>query len=80
VDLEDAISARYELNGQEINGSIVKIGFAKVPSKAEPLSAQQALGNPSILTGLATAAMDRLYASGVLNDNDFDKEGDTYFI
>jgi RNA recognition motif-containing protein len=32
VNLQDAIVARTRLNGQHIFGSIVKIGFAKVPS------------------------------------------------
>ncbi|KAI8804762.1 armadillo-type protein [Cladochytrium replicatum] len=31
--LEDAIEARKAMNGKEISGSIVKIGFAKVPAK-----------------------------------------------
>ncbi|KAJ3327209.1 hypothetical protein HDU76_012209 [Blyttiomyces sp. JEL0837] len=33
--LEDAIEARKAMNGKEISGSVVKIGFAKVPTKAE---------------------------------------------
>jgi RNA recognition motif-containing protein len=36
VHLQDAMTARSELNGREISGSIVKIGFAKVPSKGDP--------------------------------------------
>lgn len=32
IDVEDAISAREELDGQELSGSVVKIGFAKVPT------------------------------------------------
>lgn len=35
VHLQDAMAARTNLNGQEISGSIVKIGFAKVPLKTE---------------------------------------------
>ncbi|KAI8913477.1 armadillo-type protein, partial [Gorgonomyces haynaldii] len=35
VHLEDAITARAELNGQEVSGNIIKIGFAKVPTKQE---------------------------------------------
>lgn len=59
--LEDAIHARNELNGGDIGGSIVKIGFAKVPSKSEPpLSHSAALASPQVMAGLAAAAMDRL--------------------
>lgn len=32
---EDAVRAKTVMNGQEIAGAIVRIGFAKVPSKAE---------------------------------------------
>ncbi|KAJ3037841.1 hypothetical protein HK097_003368 [Rhizophlyctis rosea] len=33
--LEDAMEARKGMNGKEIGGSVVKIGYAKVPSRAD---------------------------------------------
>ncbi len=58
--MENAITARQELNGCEIGGSPVKIGFAKVPAKAEaPISVAEALSNPSTIAGLAAAAVER---------------------
>ncbi|KAJ3192721.1 hypothetical protein HK101_006085 [Irineochytrium annulatum] len=41
--LEDAMEARKSMNGKEISGSVVKIGYAKVPSKSE-LAAAGMLG------------------------------------
>ena len=35
IVLDDAITAKNAMNGQEIAGSVVKIGFAKVPPKGE---------------------------------------------
>jgi hypothetical protein len=62
VNLADAVSARNNLNGQEINGLVVKIGFAKVPPKIEPpLSVAEALANPIVLAGLVTGAAERVY-------------------
>ena len=55
----DAIIARDELNGRDLAGAIVKIGFAKVP-KAEMMTKEQALANPGIIAGLAGAAMDKI--------------------
>jgi RNA recognition motif-containing protein len=75
VNLEDAVLARNELNGQEINGSPIKIGFAKVPSKAEPITVQQALSNPSVLSGLATAAIDRLSTLGAWKEQESSNAG-----
>ncbi|KAJ3100319.1 hypothetical protein HDU97_002359 [Phlyctochytrium planicorne] len=34
--LEDAMEARKTMNGKEIGGSVVKIGYAKVPGKGAP--------------------------------------------
>ncbi|KAJ3216851.1 hypothetical protein HDU67_008853 [Dinochytrium kinnereticum] len=49
--LEDAMEARKSMNGREIGGSVVKIGYAKVPGKggagADGLSVQ--FGAPSSL-------------------------------
>lgn len=45
VKLEDAIVARSEMNGQEISGAVVKIGFAKVPSKADLAASAAILAN-----------------------------------
>ncbi len=71
MSLEDAIVARNQLNGHEVSGCMMKIGFAKVPSKAEPiLSVPQALANPTVLAGLATAAMDRLSITGTWKNAD----------
>jgi RNA recognition motif-containing protein len=75
VNLDEAILARNELNGQEINGSTIKIGFAKVPSKTEPITVQQALSNPTVLSGLATAAMDRLSTLGAWKEQDSENGG-----
>ncbi|KAI9353565.1 armadillo-type protein [Obelidium mucronatum] len=33
--LQDAMRAQHAMNGQEIHGMAIKVGFAKVPSKAE---------------------------------------------
>ncbi|KAJ3325561.1 hypothetical protein HDV06_003331 [Boothiomyces sp. JEL0866] len=60
--LEEAMNAKNELNGQDIGGSIVKIGYAKVPAKVEPpMTATQALANPTVLTTLASQAMERVF-------------------
>ncbi|KAJ3269661.1 hypothetical protein HDV01_001133 [Terramyces sp. JEL0728] len=60
--LEEAMNAKNELNGQDIGGSVVKIGYAKVPSKVEPpMTAAQALANPAVLTTLTTQAIERVF-------------------
>jgi RNA recognition motif-containing protein len=61
ISLDDAIQARNDLNGQDINGLVVKIGFAKVPSKAEVPTVADALATPSIIAGLAVGAAERIY-------------------
>ena len=64
LSLDHAIIARNELNGKEINGSVVKIGFAKVPSKVDPpLTLQETLANPTIMAGLVAGALNRLNAA-----------------
>ncbi|KAI8899559.1 armadillo-type protein [Globomyces pollinis-pini] len=77
INLEDAMTARSELNGQEIGGSIVKIGFAKVPSRPEPpLSVAQALNSPLAIAGLAAAAIERsFYPSGASNYQSYGGNG-----
>jgi hypothetical protein len=58
--LQDAISARNALNGHLLGTAILKIGFAKVPSRTEPITAQQALSQPEILASLASGAIERI--------------------
>ncbi|KAK5668012.1 hypothetical protein QVD99_005056 [Batrachochytrium dendrobatidis] len=38
VHVQDAIRARNEMNNQDIGGFVVKIGFAKVPSKTDAIA------------------------------------------
>ncbi|KAJ3305966.1 hypothetical protein HDV03_000808 [Kappamyces sp. JEL0829] len=60
VSLEDAISARQQLNGQDLGGSVLKINFAKVPPKPDPpLTPAQALANPGVLSKLVAGAVER---------------------
>ncbi|KNC99989.1 uncharacterized protein SPPG_04340 [Spizellomyces punctatus DAOM BR117] len=59
--LEDAMEARKNMNGKEIGGSVVKIGYAKVPSKSgegTATLAASALVGTSFM-GTASPARDR---------------------
>lgn len=58
INLDDAITAKRELNGRELEGSIVKIGFAKVPSNL--VTVDQALSNPVLLSSFASQAIKKL--------------------
>lgn len=54
--------AKNELNGQDIGGSIVKIGYAKVPTKVDPpMTAAQAMANPAVLSTLTSQAIERVF-------------------
>ncbi len=48
---------------------MLKIGYAKVPSKAEPITPQQALAQPAILASLAAGAIERINTTSVWNKN-----------
>ena len=41
----------------------MKIGFAKVPNKTEPLSVAETLANPAIMSGIVAGALNRLCSS-----------------
>jgi hypothetical protein len=58
VHLKDAIKARADLNGREISGSVVKIGFAKVPAKGDSVQASTPSSTNSVVnSGPATASL-----------------------
>jgi RNA recognition motif-containing protein len=62
--IKDAISAKSELNGKDFNGSTMKIGFAKVPSRSEPISVAEALSKPALISGIVAGAIERVYGNG----------------
>ncbi|KAJ3004539.1 hypothetical protein HKX48_001170 [Thoreauomyces humboldtii] len=52
IRLEDAMDARKSMNGKEIGGSVVKIGYAKVPPRGtDQASASQLVGIVNGFTG-----------------------------
>lgn len=67
VKLEDAIRARNDWNGQEVGGSVVKIGFAKVPCKVEspPIAHATAVGSRIAVTERAATALEAPNAKGI---------------
>ncbi|TPX53560.1 hypothetical protein PhCBS80983_g06262 [Powellomyces hirtus] len=52
IRLEDAMEARKNMNGKEIGGSVIKIGYAKVPPRGtEPVSQLTTNGTGYLMSG-----------------------------
>ena len=57
------------MNGKDIGGSIVKIGFAKVPAAQTVMTVAQALSNPSVLAAVVPGALERLEKQSAWKNN-----------